>query len=123
MKALVEGEESYLSSFGTVLFSFMSFTGLAYSFLPSDPVSAFSCPFFLLSASVHPLINAAYFYISTYLVHWGLWGMHNAFVRNIKNIICCCCPQEFAAIWEDMIYMQEMLNKDSRLEWQYRNIN
>lgn len=49
--------------------------------------------------------------------------MHNAFARNIKNIICCSCPQEFAAIWEDMIYMQEMLNKDSRFEWQYRNIN
>ena len=49
--------------------------------------------------------------------------MHNAFVENIKNIICCSCPQEFAAIWEDMIYMHEMLNKDSRFEWQYKNIN
>lgn len=49
--------------------------------------------------------------------------MHNAFVGNIKNIICCSCPQGFAAIWEDMIYMHEMLNKDSRFEWQYRNIN
>ena len=49
--------------------------------------------------------------------------MHNAFVENIKNIICCSCPQEFAAICEDMIYMHEMLNKDSRFEWQYKNIN
>ena len=47
-----------------------------------------------------------------------MWGLHNAFVENIKNIICCSCPQEFAAIWEDMIYMHEKLNKDSRFEWQ-----
>lgn len=49
--------------------------------------------------------------------------MHNAFVGNVKKIICRSCPQEFAAIWEDMIYMYEMLNIDSRFEWQYRNIN
>lgn len=80
-------------------------------------------PFFPLSSCVYPLINAAYIYISTYLRHWGIWGMHNAFVGNVKNIICCSYPQEFAAIWEDMIYMHEMLNIDSRFEWQYRNIN
>lgn len=56
-------------------------------------------------------------------MHPGLWGMHNAFVGDIKNIICCSCPQEFAAVWEDMIYTHEMLNKDSRFEWQYGNIN
>lgn len=49
--------------------------------------------------------------------------MHNAFVGNVKKIICRSCPQEFAAIWEDMIYMHEMLNIDSRFEWQYKNIN
>lgn len=49
--------------------------------------------------------------------------MHNAFVGNIKKIIFRSCPQEFAAIWEDMIYMHEMLNIDSRFEWQYTNIN
>ena len=49
--------------------------------------------------------------------------MHNAFVGDIKNIICCSYPQESAAIWEDMIYMHEMLNQDSTFEWQCRNIN
>lgn len=49
-------------------------------------------PFFPLSSCVYPLINAAYIYISTYLRHWGIWGMHNAFVGNVKNIICRILP-------------------------------
>lgn len=101
----------------------MSFTAQQNPFLSfflSIPFSEFSLP---LSLGVHSLINAAYIYISTYLMHWRICGMHNAFVGNIKNTICRSCPQEFAAIWEDMIYMHEMLNKDSRFEWQYRNIN
>lgn len=112
-----------ISSVWIVHFNLMLFTGQLYSFLPFPPFSAFSLPFFPLSPCAHCLINAAYIYISTYLLHWGIWGMHNAFAGNIKNIICCSCPQEFAAIWEDMIYMHEVLNKDSRFEWQYRNIN
>lgn len=123
MKAFVEGDKSHLSTFWIVHSNFMSFTGQLHSFLPFYPFSAYSLPFFSLSPCVNPLINAAYIYISTYLMQWGTWGMHNAFVGNIKNIICRSYPQEFAAIWEDMIYMHEMLNKDSRFEWQYRNIN
>lgn len=92
------------------------------AFLPFFP-SLLCIFFFPFSPRIYLLINSAYIYISTYLMHWGIWGMHNAFVGNIKNIICCSCPQEFAAIQEDMIYMHEMLNKDSRFEWQYRNIN
>lgn len=90
--------------------------------LPSFP-SLLCIFFFPFSPCIYLLINSAYICISTYLMHWGIWGMHNAFMGNMKNMICCSCPQEFAAIWEDMIYMHEMLNKDSRFERQYRNIN
>lgn len=89
---------AFLSSFSSLLFVFL--------------------PFFPLPSCVYPLISAAYIYISTYLRHWGIWGMHNAFVGNVKNILCHSYPQEFAAIWEDMIYMHEMLNIDSGFEWQ-----
>lgn len=82
---------------------FKSFTKHLLSFLPPHSFLVLSLFFFPLSSCVHPLINAAYISMS-YLMHWGLWGVHNAFVGNIKNIVCCSYPQEFAT-WEDMIYM------------------
>lgn len=111
MKVFVEGEESGCFSFWIVHPNFKSFTKQIHSFLSPHPFLAFSL-FFPLSSCVHPLINAAYISMSSYLMHWGLWGMHNAFVGNIKNIMCCSYPQEFAT-WEEMIYMCEMLNTDS----------
>jgi hypothetical protein len=78
-KGFKKGEQHFLSLSGSFRLPIVHLDSCIPFFLLT-PLCYFFLLLFSSSPSVHPLINAADIYISTYLMHWRLWGMHNGFV-------------------------------------------